>query len=103
VRKIILLGSAKTVGTDFAEAALFEEGTPDDVLDRACWESSIQNAEMYGYEYVEEYDESDPDFYENQILDDELNYEWEEYDPKKHDMLRAGGGSFEGDFERLMK
>jgi hypothetical protein len=103
MRKIILRGYAKTVGTDFAEAAGFPEGTPDSVLDNACWQAAIDNAQMYGYDYVSdywgEYDEDD----DSLISEDDLGYYWEEYDPEIHDGHRMGGGSFEEDFERLMK
>lgn len=103
MRKIILRGSAKTVGTDFAEAALFEAGTPDSVLDQACWEAAIENAAMYGWEYSGDDCILEDDEYDNYVTDSELGYQWEEYDAEKHDMLRIGGGSFEDDFARQME
>lgn len=112
MRKIILRGSAKTVGTDFAEAALYPEGTPDSTLDSDCWYAAIDNAAMFGWDYVtsdyvpEEDFESEDDeyqFWDSICTDDDLNYYWEEYDPAKHDCIRMGGGSFEDDFERLSK
>ena len=109
-RKIILRGSAKTVGTDFAEAALFEAGTPDSVLDQACWEASVENAAMYGWEYVDgnwEPESEDPEEqyeeWDSVCTDDDLNYFWEEYNPEEHEGLRIGGGSFEDDFARQME
>lgn len=101
MRKIILRGYAKTVGTDFAEAALFDEGTPDSVIDDAAWQAAIDNAEMYGYDYIGE-DLENEEYWESHISENDLGYYWEEYNPKEHDMLRMGGGSFEEDFERLM-
>ena len=109
MRKIILRGSAKTVGTDFDEAVLFEAGTPDSVLDEACWNASIDNAAMYGWDYVDgswEPESEDPEEqyeeWDRVCTDDDLNYYWEEYDSEKHDMLRIGGGSFEDDFALQM-
>lgn len=106
MRKIILRGYAKTVGTDFAEAALFDAGTSDSVLDEAAWQASIDNAQMYGYEYTGDdciLDDEDEDVWDKWITDSELGYYWEEYNGEDHDGLRMGGGSFEEDFERLAR
>lgn len=96
MRKIILQGAAKTVGTDFAEAVAFHDDVTEDQLDKAAWEASIENAEMYGWSYTgsDELVDDEDDY----ISDSELDYYWEDYDPEKHDGLRIGGGSFEGDF-----
>jgi len=98
MRKIIFTGYAKTVGTDFAQAELYPAGTSNAALDEDAFQYSLQNAEMYGWEYVGDDCIFDEDEYENYVTDSELGYQWEEYDPEKHDMLRIGGGSFEDDF-----
>ena len=97
MRKIIFTGYAKTVGTDFAQAELYPADTTNAQLDEDAFQYSLQNAEMYGWEYIGDdciYD----DDYDNYVTDSELGYQWEEYDAEKHDMLRMGGGSFEDDF-----
>lgn len=103
MRKIILRGYAKTAGTDFAEAALFEDGTPDSVIDEAAWYAAIDNAAMYGYDYTGDDciigDEDDEEgAWDRYITDSELGHYWEEYNGEEHDGLRCGGGSFEEDF-----
>lgn len=105
MRKIILRGSGKTVGTDFAEAQLYPEDTPDSSLDRDCWQASIDNASCYGWEYVgsdwePDEDEDEDEAWDSVCTDEELNYYWEEYNSEEHDGLRMGGGSFEEDFAR---
>ena len=102
MRKIIFTGYAKTVGTDFAQAELYEANVTNAQLDEDAFQYSLQNAEMYGWEYIGGdciYD----DDYDNYVTDSELGYGWEEYDPEKHDMLRIGGGSFEEDFAFQME
>jgi hypothetical protein len=102
MRKIIFTGSAKTVGTNFAEAELYPAEATNAQLDEDAFQYSVQNAEMYGWEYVGDDCILDDDEYENYVTDSELSYQWEEYDPEKHDMLRIGGGSFEDDFALQM-
>lgn len=104
MRKVVLRGCAKTVGTDFVQAAVFDDDTPDSVIDEAAWQASIDNAEMYGYEYIGddcilEDEDEDEDRY---ITDSELGYYWEDYNGEDHDGHRCGGGSFEEDFRLLM-
>lgn len=97
MRKIILRGSSKFCGTDFAEALLVPDDTTDEQLSQYAWDASVANAEMYGQELVDDYSE-DEDLYEYQVTGDDLNYYWEDYDPEEHDGHRLGGGSFEEDF-----
>jgi len=94
MRKIILRGSAKTVGTDFAEALLVSNDTSDDKITEYCYEASVENAQMYGWDLVDDYSNE----YDNEVTSDDLEYWWEEYDSEEHEGLRAGGGSFEEDF-----
>lgn len=97
MRKIILQGSGKYVGMDFAEALLVPDDTTIEQLDEYAWEAAVASADMYGYYLVEDYSE-DEDASEYEVTGDDLCGSWEDYDPEKHDMLRAGGGSFEDDF-----
>jgi hypothetical protein len=104
MRKIILRGYAKTVGTDFAEAALFEDGTPDSVIDDAAWQAAVDNAAMYGWDFVDydfepEEDENGEDQWDHYCTADDIGSYWEEYNGEEHDGHRCGG-SFEEDFAR---
>jgi hypothetical protein len=70
---------------------------PDDHTEKelsdACWDMALDNADMYGY-YPPSDDMDDDDEYVTEGIEG-----WAEvYDPEKHDMHRAGGGSFAGDF-----
>ena len=95
MRKIIFRGMAKTVGTEYAQAELLEDTVDDDMLDALAFDISVENAEMYGYTYVEGYDDEDFDDY---CTGADLDYYWEEYDPEKHDGLSLCG-SFEEEFK----
>lgn len=97
MRKIIIRGSGKTVGTDFAEALLVPDNTSDEEITQYAFDTSVENAQMYGWDLVDDYS-TDEDTYENEVTSDELEYYWEDYDPEEHDSHRAGGGSFEYDF-----
>lgn len=50
-----------------------------------------------GWAY-EEHDNWVDEAEEQGLFDDGPDYWFEDYDSEKHDMLRAGGGSFEDDF-----
>lgn len=97
MRKIIFRGSSKTVGTDFAEAQLVPDDTTDEQLSQYAYDISVENAQMYGWDLVDDYS-TDENQYDNEVTSDDLEYWWEEYDPEEHEGLRAGGGSFEDDF-----
>lgn len=103
MRKIIFTGYAKTVGTDFAVAQLYTADTPNSALDEDSFQFSLDNAQMYGWEYSGDDCILDDEEYDNYVTDSELGYQWEEYDAEKHDMLRIGGGSFEDDFARQLE
>jgi hypothetical protein len=103
MRKIIFRGYAKTVGTDFAEAQLYPDGTPDSVIDNDCWQAAIDNAQMYGWDFVDydfepEDDENGEDTWDQYCTADDIGSYWEEYNGEEHDGYRGGGGSFEEDF-----
>lgn len=101
MRKIIFRGYAKTVGTDFAEAQLYSNDTPDSVIDDDCWQAAIDNAQMYGWDFVDyDFEPEDEDDWDHYCTADDIGSYWEEYDPEKHDGERCGGGSFEEDFAK---
>lgn len=103
MRKIIITGSAATVGTDFARAYLVQDDAPETELEELALEAALNNAESFGqYLYPDEYTEDDEDL---ECYYDASDFEgtWSDYDPEIHDELRVGGGSFEEDFEWMMK
>ena len=84
--RVIIRGNwAPYVGTDYCEAL----GTFDS-LDAAMDVAADRSWETW-----------EPDTDEDGIEDEGPDYWIEEYNPDKHDMLRAGGGSFEEDFKAL--
>lgn len=79
-----------------------DDATEEEVQDEAHL-MALAHAESYGYyppsdEYPEEEEEED-DWESDQISDNIEGYA-EPYDPDKHDMLRAGGGSFMDEITR---
>jgi hypothetical protein len=95
MRKLIAHLVTGYVGSDARVAVTFDDDTPESVISDELYDMAVQHAESYGiYPYpVEELDEEDEDDYT-----DSIEAYYEEYDPEKHDCLRAGGGSFESDF-----
>lgn len=99
MRKIIFRGYAKTVGTNFAEAQLYPDDTPDSVIDDDCWQAAIDNAQMYGWDFVDyDFEPEDEDDWEHYCTADDIGSYWEVYNGEEHDGERCGGGSFEDDF-----
>lgn len=87
--KVVILGSwAPYVGADYCDAL----GVYDDI------EEAWPDASDYAWDRWEP-GEMDEDGFE----DEGPYYTVEEYNPEQHDMLRAGGGSFQDDFDRLLE
>lgn len=81
-------------GMDSVEALELPDNHTQKELDDACWDMAVDHAERYGY-----YPPSDDTDDDNDEFVSENIEGWPEvYNPKKHDMLRAGGGSFADDF-----
>lgn len=96
MRKIIFIYHTGYCGSDGIDAATYHDDITDDELHQDAWCGAIEHAERYGI-----YPESDRDLYEEEgaeIDDDDFssNIEgyWEDYNPKKHDMLKPGGGKW---------
>ncbi len=84
--RVIIRGNwANYIGTDYCDALGIY-----DTLDDAG-----SDAESYAWDKYEEPEDEDG------IEDEGPDYYTEEYNPEAHDMLRAGGGSFADDFERM--
>lgn len=102
MRKIIFHLSAGFAGMDSTENAVFPDDVDTETLDEEAWIRALQNAEAYGV-----YPRSDLEEYSSIELvemtqsgeidnyTDNIDGWWEDYDPKKHDMLVAGGGKWE--------
>lgn len=95
-------------GMDGCEAMLVEDFATEDEISQEAHYLALQNAEMYGYYPSDEYNEyDDEDSEEDRIDSDKYSSNIEgyavDYDPELHDGQRAGGGSFEQDFARLMR
>jgi hypothetical protein len=80
-------------GIDVVE---YPDDVTDEELDMDAWTGALQNAEHFGI-----YPDSDRELYEEDDIDiDEDKYSsniegyWEDYDAKKHDMLKPGGGKW---------
>lgn len=78
------------------------EGMSEEDKNTEAWEHAIANAESFG-DYWDDDDtinqmkESD-EWGDRDFCGEDLDYFWELYSPDKHDMYRAGGGSFKEDF-----
>lgn len=91
--RVIIKGAGPTIGMDYCDALGIY-----DTLQQAeedGFQYAVQHLESYGYDY----DPEGEDDYET--VTSEVDFELVEYDPEKHDMLKAGGGSFEGEFARM--
>ena len=72
-----------------------------DYCDALGINDSVEEANDDGYAYACDRWEGPEDEEESGIEDEGPDFYLEEYDPAKHDMLRAGGGSFADEFERM--
>lgn len=86
MRKIIAYCPGPTVGCDTYEAFSYPDDYTDEEISKDLFSWAAEHYERYGYDEDEEYFEF------------EIDYSFEDYDPEKHDGLRAGGGSFEDAF-----
>ena len=91
MRKIIGFYIGPVCGTDATEAfVVSKSATNDEILDYIVdWANQEHEQWVDGCE-DEGIDDDGPDYY------------FEDYDPEKHDMLKAGGGDWDYDFERLL-
>lgn len=96
MRKITFKYHTGYCGMDGINVVEYPDDVTDEQLDMAAWTGALQNAETFGI-----YPDSDREFYEAHGIEiDEDNYSyniegyWEDYDPKKHDMLKPGGGKW---------
>jgi hypothetical protein len=101
MRKIIgFFSNSKAVGMDGVEAFLFADNTSDDDIFKEVYHASCEWVENW-FTLVDECSDDEDD--DKTIFPEEVEAWWEDYDPEKHDCLKAGGGSFTEDFERLAR
>lgn len=75
------------------------EAMTDEELTHYAWMCAVECANTYGT-YVSDEDEYDEDeLYSTVFTEDCLEYQWEPYDPEKHDQYRCGGGSFQDEIK----
>ena len=93
-------------GMDGCEAMLVEDSDTEDEIQQEAYYLAVEHADRYGYyprhEYESELDEDEDDEDDSCYVESIEGYAVD-YDPELHDMHRAGGGSFEQDFARLMR
>jgi len=105
MRKMIVHLSVGFAGMDGYEALLVEDDATEEEIAQEAWHMALDHAERYGYYPTDDYSEDDEDGDDPWNRDSySHNIEGcaEDYDPDRHDMKRAGGGSFELDFAALM-
>lgn len=83
MRKIIFGGSGPTVGMEYCHADYFEDDVTDKELDDLAWHYSIENIEMYGFDYDPEA-ECD---YQTVTNGEDIEGWWAEYNHDEHDYL----------------
>lgn len=103
MRKLIVFMSTGYAGMDACDALLVEDSATEDEIQEEAWQLAIEHAESYGiYPYEEYADEEDFDA-DSDSYSHNIDAWTEDYDPRKHDGLRSGGGSFEDDFAKLQR
>jgi len=103
MRKMIVHLSVGFAGMDGTEALLVEDDATEEEIAQEVWHMAVDHAERYGYYPAELYNEDEEDAdWNSDSYSDNIDGWAEDYDPERHDMKRAGGGSFERDFAALM-
>lgn len=95
--RVMIRGNwANYVGTDYCNVL----GVYPDCTDPTTDKEVQRDAETYAWDCFEP---DDDDYDGDEYCGEGPDYYVEEYDPSEdgHDMYRAGGGSFEDEFERL--
>lgn len=98
MRKIIAILGGPVVGMDSHDALLVNDSDTDEQINQMVYDLCVEHYNSYGYEG------NGDDRYAEEFGDDvemEYDFHWEDYDPTKHDIHKAGGGSFRDDFDRM--
>jgi hypothetical protein len=106
MRKMIVHLSVGFAGMDAYEALLVEDDATEDEIAQEAWHMALDHAERYGYyptdDYSEDGEDEDDGGWDRDHYSHNIEGCAEDYDPDRHDMKRAGGGSFELDFAGMM-
>lgn len=104
VKKYVVHMSVGYTGMDGVDALLVEDDWTEEQIQQEPYYMAVDHAESYGYYPSENGFSEDEDEHEdsNDHYVDSIDGWAEPYDPKEHDCLRSGGGSFEDDFARMM-
>jgi hypothetical protein len=88
-------------GMDGYEALSMPDDATEEEIQEEAHYMALDHAESYGYYPPDcDYDEEDEeDTWNSDKISDNIEGYAELYDPEKHDMHRAGGGSFQLDFD----
>ncbi len=93
--KIFIKTGTGYCGEDNTDIIEVPDDSPNEYIDRLVYEMSWETAEMYGrcvYDEEEIQEMGDQGDYDSGcIIEDELEYSWEVYDPKKHNAFIGGG------------
>jgi len=88
------------VGMDAHDLLSLRDNHTEEEINEAVWQMALDHAQSYGVELESsrpddfDWDEDDDNYSDN------IEGYAELYDPEKHDMLRAGGGSFQDEIDR---
>ena len=88
MRKIIAFYEGYVSGTDACHAFVFPDDYTDNQISDDLYNWACYIHDSWNFEDEDSFYDEGPQYY------------FEDYDPVKHDCQRAGGGSFEKDFER---
>lgn len=104
MRKIIGFLNTGMNGCSAAQAYIFADDDTDDYIDSIIHQESIQQAESY-LDVVSDDTEETDEYFEGTdfVYESEIDGYWEDYNGDDHDGQRCGGGSFEEDFQNLLR
>jgi hypothetical protein len=101
MRRIIFHYHTGEVGSSGIDYAEHPDDVSDEDLNEEAWQSAIQHAESYGkypaYELENCTDQELDELTQSGEIDnytESIEGWWEDYDPKRHDQLKPGGGNW---------
>lgn len=97
---MVVFCSVGPCGMDAVVPIVMEDDSTQEEIEREAYYVAVDRAESYGYYPRGEYDEGDIDPEDEEYYVESIEGSAEDYNPRKHDGQRAGGGSFEDDFAR---
>jgi hypothetical protein len=96
--KLVFFAVSCGVGMEYTHVLEVPKDANEEYLYDIAYTLAIECAEsfgsFFGEEEIPEDDEDDMFHGDRNFTENDLDYSYEDYDPKKHDQLKAGGGSF---------